>query len=79
MQHALIPVLVQQQHACFQLHHDLLLNGRVLERQVVGVENRLAAFTACGSRGEVEKECPGCFGGGSCRRGGKVEDVRLII
>lgn len=78
MQHALIPVLVQQQHARLQLDYDLLLDRRVLEWQVVGVEDCLATFAACGWGGEVEEESPGCFGGGG-RCGGEVDEIRFII
>lgn len=78
MQHALIPVLMQQQHARLQLNHNLLLDRRVLKRQVVGVEDRLAALAACGGRGKVEQEGPGCFCGGG-RGGGEVDDVRFVV
>lgn len=74
MQHALIPVLMQQQHARLQLNHNLLLDRRVLERQVVGVEDRLAALAACCGGSKVEEESPGCFCGGG-RGGGEVDDV----
>jgi hypothetical protein len=38
-QHAVVPVLVQQQHACLEAHGDLLLGGA----PVVRVEDCLAA------------------------------------
>ncbi len=58
-QHAILAVLVQEQHARFWSYWDRLLRGR----PVVCVEDSLPTNTPFGGRGQVEKKSPCGLGG----------------
>ena len=55
MQHAVIAMLMQQQHACLETDHNLLINRRLLEGNIVGIENRLAALATRRRRRQVQE------------------------
>jgi hypothetical protein len=78
-QHAIVPVLVKEQHPRLQSDYNLLIRPILLARVLIGVEHGLSTLASRGRRCEVEKQSPGCSRKRRYRIRGNCQRIRLIV